>query len=55
VVLIKPAQQQTDVFGQLFLHNVACRLTQGLANFVEEDRVGSCGYFGLRRMLIKRL
>jgi hypothetical protein len=35
----KPAQQQTDVFWQLFLHDVARYMTQGLANLLEEDQV----------------
>jgi hypothetical protein len=41
----KPAQQQTDVFRQLFLHDVAGCLAQGLADFVEEDQVGQLRVF----------
>jgi hypothetical protein len=41
----KPAQQQTDVFRQLFSHDVAGRLTQRLTNFVEEDHVGQLRIF----------
>jgi hypothetical protein len=42
---LEPAQQQANVFRQLFLHDVAGCLTQGLADFVEEDHVGQLWVF----------